>query len=381
MSGWPNIAGSTDVTTRGKPILELVHSDLPFLHETEWNALTAMPLVLGYVAVGQMISLPDMELRFAVQRYIASENEKQSQLLKMQEAHLGTLQASIRSPTGGRSRELKLHIATYNGHEKESLRRWFVEIDTGIIARQITDEAMKVAFAMSQLRGRAREWAFNSRMANPHCFPTLNDFKNEIAIQYEPPRTLHRAIAEFLELQQGKSSLHDYIQRMKFLISCAYDDPPSESTTVTHFMRGLKSGPVRDEVYRHSPDTFDEAVRLALEAEFNHRQQKFDSHAGSSNKSKANNLHQKEGPTPMEICAIDVAGSRKPKNSRSGRHSMSTNSTHSHVSRDKSNDTCHRCQQKGHWAPDCKAPPRNGSSQGRSQRPGASAPSKNGFTQ
>jgi len=367
MSSWPNIAGSSDVTTRGKPILELVHADLPFLHETEWNALTVMPNVLGYVAVGQMISLPDQELRFAIQRFIASENEKQSLLLKMQEAHLGTLQASLRSPTVSRTRDLKLFVATYNGNEKESLRRWFVEVDTGIIARQITDEALKVAFAMSQLRGRAREWAFNSRMANPHCFPTYDDFKNEISIQYEPPRTLHRAIAEFLELQQGKSSLHDYIQQMKFLISCAYDDPPSESTAVTHFMRGLKSGPVRDEVYRHSPDTFDEAIRLALDAEFNHRQQKFD--AGISNKNKSNGPSRKDGPTPMEICTIDTKNSSR------------SNGTSNHASRDKSKDTCHRCQQKGHWAPDCKNPRRSGSVKGHTQRPGASATPKNSKTQ
>jgi hypothetical protein len=307
-----------------------------------------------------MISLPDAELRFAVQRYVASEQEKQSALLKIQEAHLGTLQASLRNPPAPpavvRPRELKLHIATYNGHEKESLRRWFVEVETGIAARQITDDAMKVAFAMSQLRGRAREWGFNCRLADPFCFPTFNDFKEEIAIQYEPPRTLHRAIAEFLELQQGKSSLHDYIQRMKYLISCAYADPPSQSVAVTHFMRGLKSGPVRDEVYRHSPETFDEAVRLALEAEFNHRQQKFDS--GISNRHRPSGPPRNEGPTPMEICAVD-ANAIDAKNPR-------PNGTRNH-SRDKSNDTCHRCQQKGHWAPDCKAP----------RRPAASASPKN----
>jgi hypothetical protein len=273
-----------------------------------------------------------------------------------------------------------LHIATYTGHEKESLRRWFVEIDTGIIARQITDEAMKVAFAMSQLRGRAREWCFNCRMADPNCFPTLAEFKTELSTQYEPPRTLHRAIAEFLELQQGKSSLHDYIQRMKFLISCAVDDPPSESVKVTHFMRGLRSGPVRDEVYRHSPDTFDEAVRLALEAEFNFRQQKFDSHTGSSNRFKAYNLPRKDGPTPMEICAIDTNNARRFNyNNRNSRFPPRnpTAPTRNHAPRDKSNDTCHRCQQKGHWAPDCKTPRRTSSYHGRQQRPGVSLSSKN----
>ncbi|CAK4975603.1 unnamed protein product, partial [Aphanomyces euteiches] len=37
----------------------------------------------------------------------------------------------------------------------------------------IRKECIKVAFAMSHLKGRAEAWAYSLRMGNPNCFPTL----------------------------------------------------------------------------------------------------------------------------------------------------------------------------------------------------------------
>jgi hypothetical protein len=149
-------------------------------------------------------------------------------------------------------------------------------------------------------------------------------------------------------------------------------------------MRGLRAGNVRDEVYRHCPDTFDEAVRLALDAEFNFRQQKFDSNRNGSVRSfRAYQAPRYDGPTPMDISTIDVNHQRRFQNrNRSQRFNQRTGSTsNNHVRRDRSNDICHKCQQKGHWAPDCKAPRRTSSSNGRAQRPGADYHSKNSNVQ
>ena len=258
----------------------------------------------------------------------------------------------------------------------------------GLVARRVTDEPSRVAFALSHLAGPARAWGFNRLLANPDCFPTYEDFKSEIIAEYEPPRTLHRAIAEFLELQQGKLSLHDYIQQMRYLISCANEDPPNESTKVTHFMRGLRSGQVRDEVYRHCPESFDEAVRLAFDAEFNFRQQKFDS--GNKNQGYRHfrayhyQAPKNDGPTPMEICSIQTSNQSNSSNNRSRNYRSNNNHRYGSNSirrtpRDKSNDTCHRCNQKGHWAPDCpQAPRRQGD---RNVRSSSGANSKNGLVQ
>lgn len=378
-----------NLEVRGKPMSQLSHADLPFLTGLEWEALSKMPDHIGHTAVAHILGLPDNEVKRAVQQFLKRDIQAKDELLKNQEAELTSLQAAIRavgsSPPSPKANTfgLKLKLSKYSGKEKESLRRWFVEIQTGISARKIYDEPTKVAFALSHLAGPARAWGFNRLLADPHCFPTYDDFKEEIAAEYEPPRTLHRAIAEFLELQQGKLSLHDYIQQMRYLISCANEDPPSESTKVTHFMRGLRSGQVRDEVYRHCPDTFDDAVRLALDADFNFRQQKFDSgkNPGSST-FKAYQSTKSNGPTPMDISAIQTTSNHSQGHGNRSRRSFPNNRKgFTSNRRDRSNDTCHRCQQKGHWAPDCKAPRRTSSSNGRNDRPSNGAHSKNDVNQ
>lgn len=397
MSGagaWP-ANNSTNLVVRGKPINDLSReTDLPFLHPSEWAALVRMPDVIGYPAVAQILQLPDAEVKASVQQFLNRELQTREELVQRQEVGLTSLQASLKaslkaSPGSEIPKSnfgLKLKLSSYSGKESESLRRWFVEIQTGITARRITDEATKVAFALSHLAGPARAWGFNRLLANPDCFPTYDAFKDELASEYEPPRTLHRAIAEFLELQQGKLSLHDYIQQMRYLISCANDDPPSESTQVTHFMRGLRTGHVRDEVYRHCPDTFDEAVRLALDAEFNFRQQKFDSGKTPGFRSfKAFQAPKNDGPTPMDISTIHASNHNRFSNGdrfqRSSNNNRKRFASSNNNQRDRSKDTCHRCQKKGHWAPDCKAPRRMNSSNGRPDRPSNGAHTKNELLQ
>jgi hypothetical protein len=56
---------------------------------------------------------------------------------------------------------LKIKPSSYSGKEKESLRRWFVEIDTVIIARKLSSLSQMVAFALSCLAGNARAWGYN----------------------------------------------------------------------------------------------------------------------------------------------------------------------------------------------------------------------------
>jgi len=220
MSEWPDLTGFATVKVGDKLVQDLAHTDLPFLSGTEWAALVSMPTIIGYTAVAHLLTLNELELRSSIQFYIASEQSRQFSALKTRESSLAALQAATtvagrnaaQSPTRD-LRGLKLNLSTYSGQEKQSLRRWFVEIRLGIDARRITDEPSKVAFALSHLAGPARAWGFNRLLADPNCFGTYKKFQEEITAEYEPPRTLHRAIAEFLELQQNKLSLHDYIQR------------------------------------------------------------------------------------------------------------------------------------------------------------------------
>ena len=46
-------------------------------------------------------------------------------------------------------------------------------------------------------------------------------------------------------------------------------DPLPEEVRVTIFMEGLRTGVARTEVFRVHPSTFEDAVDIALNAEFN----------------------------------------------------------------------------------------------------------------
>jgi len=125
--------------------------------------------------------------------------EQQALLLSQQQQH-----ASPQAVVERRERveSLKIDVSKYKGLANESLLRWLVELDTAIEARRIEDHSMQVTFAMSNLAGRAKTWAYGRRLADPHCFPTLESFKSELREAFEPPKTEFRARAELLELKR-----------------------------------------------------------------------------------------------------------------------------------------------------------------------------------
>lgn len=198
---------------------------------------------------------------------------------------------------------------------------------------------------MSQLAGRAKDWAFGLKMLEPDCFPTFEIFKERLRATFEPTQIVLRARTEFLEIKQGNRHLHDYIQDARYLVACCAADPIDPRTQVTRFMMGLKPGDVRDEVYRSEHETLDDAIRVALEADFRVRRNHHDLNRGSRSRAHHSMSSYRPrrfdgaagGPTPMDISTINT--SNRP-------------------ARDKSRDTCHNCGQVSHWSPDCTQPRR-----------------------
>ena len=214
-------------------------------------------------------------------------------------------------------------------------------------ARLIDVEDAKVGFAISQLSGRAKDWALGLKLTDPECFPDYATFKHKLRATFEPTQHEFRARTDFLSLRQGSRSLHDYIQDLRFLISCCIEVPIDPLTQITRFMMGLNAGPIRDEVYRHEYETLDEAIRKALETEFRVRRSHYDLSRGKSfgrpNASRSNTSSNSSGPTPMDISTINTSNRRNITGS----------------ARDRSRDSCHNCGEIGHWSPDCSQPRRS----------------------
>ncbi|ETV79830.1 hypothetical protein H257_07046 [Aphanomyces astaci] len=74
-------------------------------------------------------------------------------------------------------------------------------------AQSISDQATRMAFAMSHLKWRAEDWAFSKRFANPLCFPSFATFEAEIKAMFLPPNSDFRYPSQYLACKQGKRSL------------------------------------------------------------------------------------------------------------------------------------------------------------------------------
>ena len=260
--------------------------------------------------------------------------------------HAARPQVVQQQPAMPQPRPIKFRVSSYMGRERENILRWFIELETAMSARLILAEESKVGFAISQLAGRAKDWALGLKLVESGCFPSYEVFKTKLRATFEPTQRELRSRTDFLSLRQGNRHLHDYVQELRYLIACCVEVPIDPMTQITRFMMGLNPGAVRDEVYRHEYDTLDEAIRIALETEFRVKRNQNDQNRGSKQRSYSSGMNFRSrpryesssaagGPTPMDISTIN---------------------TSSRPARDKSRDTCHNCGQFGHWSPDCTKP-------------------------
>ena len=122
---------------------------------------------------------------------------QQTELLRQQHS-----QSATAASTRERRREtLKLEVSKYRGVEEDPLLIWFLEVDDAIKARHIDYEEMQLAFAESNLSGRARTWALNLQLHDPNVFGSLAVFKTLLSQTFEPPRAEFRAFSELLNIK------------------------------------------------------------------------------------------------------------------------------------------------------------------------------------
>ena len=284
--------------------------DFAHLSNEQFEAIPRIYNALGTIAAEGIMHMVHAEQIATINTFI--QNEQQT----VRNAYH---QALVQQ--GGSTRSLKLEVAKFSGNEKENLTRWLTELEMSINVRNLSQEEHKVAYAMSLLSGRAKNWAYGCRMRDTRCFKTYEEFRESLEAAFQPPKCEFRLKAQLLSIQQGTRNLYDYVQEIRYLVSGIVNHPVDENTLVSIFLKGLKLGPVRTHLFRVYPETLEEAISTAVQEEFSRTQ------------AMPTRMPPKKDPYAMDVSTIDKRGEGKP--SRNGKIK------------------CFRCGRLGHMAKSC----------------------------
>uniref|UniRef100_H3H7K4 RNA-directed DNA polymerase n=1 Tax=Phytophthora ramorum TaxID=164328 RepID=H3H7K4_PHYRM len=198
---------------------------------------------------------------------------------------------------------LRLKVNPYKGKEGENLHFWVREVELAMDAALVSDERLRVAFALSHLSGRAKSSAYTREATTPGCFASWAQLCEQLRAAFLPANYEYRQRSRFLACKQGRRELHEYIQEMRELTASLVGNPLHEYIKVTVFMDGLRVGPARTQLFRVQANTLEEAIQIALQEEYSHRHAHTPATAwlGGSSQGRPQSRGPFNVPVPMDL--------------------------------------------------------------------------------
>ncbi|KAI9992094.1 hypothetical protein PInf_017478 [Phytophthora infestans] len=176
------------------------------------------------------------------------------------------------APQAARPKPVWLSVPAFEGKEGENLHFWVREVEIAMKAGLISDEPVRVAFALSNLGGRAKHWAYTRETTSPGCFASWAQLCGQLRAAFLPANNEFRQRSRFFACKQGRRELQEYAQEMRTLVESLAGNPLPEDVKTTVFMDGLKVGPARTQLFRVQATTMEEAIQIALQEEYSHKQ-------------------------------------------------------------------------------------------------------------
>ncbi|GMF45656.1 unnamed protein product [Phytophthora fragariaefolia] len=291
--------------------------DFPHLSDAHWAGLEKM---VNSWARQPSLDFPTFLLSSKGRAWSASTTEAQS---AAQASATNTASFAARPTT---TKPVKTSVPTFDGKDSDSLVFWVREIEIALSAGQISDARAQVAFALSNLGGRARAWAMARETATPGYFTSWSFMEQELRSTFLLANVAYRHRSNFLRCKQGQRSLQDYVMELHNLEAAMAGAPLSEDVKVTAIMDDVRTGPVRTELFRRQPKTFNEVVHIVM----------LEDHCVRSAQHHTPHVEASEGPTPMEV---SLAESTRPQRTP------------------RAGDRCFGCNQPGHFRRNCPTNP------------------------
>lgn len=137
--------------------------------------------------------------------------------------------------------------------------------------RRYAAEVSKVAYLLTLLTGRARDWGMAVWEAQDPCCSSFESLRSEMIKLFDRTVQGDLAAAELTHLTQDGSSVTDYaIEFRTFAVSSGWNDAAQKA----QFLRGLNEN-IQDEIASHDlPVSLEAAIDLALRVEARHRQRR-----------------------------------------------------------------------------------------------------------
>ncbi|GMF26747.1 unnamed protein product [Phytophthora fragariaefolia] len=282
-----------------------MRQDFPHLSDAHWATLEKMVSLLGEAAFAGFPNLPAEQQRERVERF----DKYQASLIAhvsaaAQETASATMRAEAQSAAQASAtntasfatrptttKPVKMSVPTFDGKYSDSLVFWVRKIEIALSASHIYDARAQVAFALSNLGGRACSWAMARKTATPGYFTSWSFMEQELRFTFLLANMPYRYRSNFLQCKQGMRSLQDYVMELHNVEAGMAGAPISEDVKVTVFMDGVRTGPVRTELFRRQSKTFNEAVHIAM----------LEDHCVRSAQGHTPHVEASEGPAPMEI--------------------------------------------------------------------------------